>query len=83
MNIIEKILNSPIDEDVARELAGPQEEMTRKTSEVLGTMGPVNIAHVVMLVNTHTGITTISSNLKPDFLIRLLRDTVELLEKGR
>lgn len=83
MSIVEKILNSPIDEVVARELAGPQEEMTQKTSAVLGTMAPVNIGHVVVLVNVHTGITTIASNLKPDLLIRLLRDVVASLEEQK
>lgn len=80
MSIVEKILCSPIDEDVARELAGPQEEMTQKTSAVLSTMTPLNIGHVVLLVNVHTGIVTIASNLKPDVLRRLLRDTADSLE---
>ncbi len=83
MSIIEKILGGPIDSDLARELAEPQEEMTQKTSAALSTMALVNIGHVVALVNVSTGIVTIASNLTPDLTIRLLRDTADSLERGQ
>lgn len=87
MSITKNILNQPLDEDLrddlARALAGPQEDMTRRVGEALSLMAPIKVGYVVMMVNVVTGVQTISSNLEKDILAASLRKMAKHLEEGK
>lgn len=86
MSVVKKILSQPLDpdlrEDLAKALAGPQEQMTQDVSRCLASMEGLSIGHVVMLVNTRTGIVTFATNLERDFVVQVLRDITDAVEKG-
>lgn len=86
MSVVKKILSQPLDpdlrEDLAKALAGPQEQMTRDVSRCLTTMEALNVGHVVLLVNARTGVVTFASNLERDFAVQVLRDIAVAVEKG-
>lgn len=87
MSVAKNILNQPLDEDLrdelARALAGPQEDMTRRVGEALSLMAPLKVGYVVMMVNVVTGVQTIASNLDKDVLASALRQMAEHLEEGK
>jgi hypothetical protein len=82
MSIAKKILEGPVDDQIKMELAGPQSEFTEQASVILGAAAPVNVAHVLLLVNAKTGVVTIASNLCREVLPAFLRETAEKVESG-